>query len=207
MALGSFSSLFIALCMFVFRCCRLPYYLWVPSSLHSLGIHLPRLSDINSFQEKEHWCSRTCYCSKFANEHYQIPFYFHLNQLRNFPAKTYRSVKKRIALAQRLGGQYAFSVPLSDQSTCVMTWKQAQSYNIYIYSKNKDKLWKSLYQSLYEVTKVCLCFYYSALLRYRALYLYEFELYTIYIYIYIYIYILMLYAPEIRRSYSTWSRN
>ena len=40
--------------------------------------------------------------------------------------------------------------------------------------------------SLYEVTKVCLCFYYSALLRYRALYLYEFEL-NAYLYIYIYI--------------------
>ena len=37
-----------------------------------------------------------------------IPFYFRLNQLRKFPAKTYRSSKKRTALSQRPGGQYAF---------------------------------------------------------------------------------------------------
>ena len=46
--------------------------------------------------------------SNFSNEHYLISFYFHLNQLRNFSTKTYRSVKKHIPLAQRPRGQYAF---------------------------------------------------------------------------------------------------
>ena len=49
------------------------------SCLHSLGTHFPRLY-INSFQEKQHLCSRTCYWSRFSNEHCLIPFNFHLNQ-------------------------------------------------------------------------------------------------------------------------------
>ena len=103
MAFGSFSSLFIVLC-------TSPLSFLV--SLHVdtcylLGIHFPCLHIINSFQEKQH-CSRTCYCSNFSNEHYPIPFYFRLYYFRNFPDKTYSPLKKCIALAQCLGGQYTF---------------------------------------------------------------------------------------------------
>ena len=101
MAFGSFSSLFIALCSSSDVAVYLTFeFLGFASCLHSLGIHLPRIWT-NSFQEKQHQCSRTCYCSNFSNEHYLILFYFHLNQLGNFPAKTYQSGKKRIARPQR----------------------------------------------------------------------------------------------------------
>ena len=62
---------------------------------------------------------------------YLIFFYFHLNVLRNVPAKTYRSGKKRIAFSQRPGGQIRFSPEHSacNRSACSMTWKQAQPYN------------------------------------------------------------------------------
>ena len=103
MAFGSFSSLFIVLC-------TSPLSFLV--SLHVdtcylLGIHFPCLHIVNSFQEKQH-CSRTCYCSNFSNEHYPIPFYFRLYYFRNFPDKTCSPLKKCIALAQCLGGQYTF---------------------------------------------------------------------------------------------------
>ena len=45
-----------------------------------------------------------------------ILFYFHLNQLSNFPTKTYRSENM------------LFSGHLSSQSACAMSWKQAQPY-------------------------------------------------------------------------------
>ena len=58
-----------------------------------------------------------------------ILFYFHLNLLKHFPAKTCRSRKKRFALSQRREGEKAESGPLNNQSACTMNWKQAQSYN------------------------------------------------------------------------------
>ena len=42
---------------------------------------------------------------------YLILFYFHLNQLRNIPAKTYLSGKKRNGLSQRQEGNTLFSGP------------------------------------------------------------------------------------------------
>ena len=61
--------------------------------------------------------------SNLSNGHHLILFYFHLNQLRNFPAKTYRSVKKRIALTQRREGNTLLSGPISNQSACAMGLK------------------------------------------------------------------------------------
>ena len=52
-----------------------------------------------------------------------------LNQLRNFPAKTYMSVEKRISLSQRREVIALFSGTLSYQSTCAMNWEQAEPYN------------------------------------------------------------------------------
>ena len=46
-----------------------------------------------------------------------ILFYFHLNQLSNFPTKTYRSENM------------LFSGHLSSQSAWAVTWKQAQLSN------------------------------------------------------------------------------
>ena len=99
--------------MFVFKCCRLSY---LRVSWFRIIFTLVRHSFVslikNSFQENQHYCSRMCYCSNFSNEYYLIPFYFHLNQLRNFPAKTYRSGKKHIALSQRPGGGIRFFLDL-----------------------------------------------------------------------------------------------
>ena len=48
-------------------------------------------------------------------------FYFHLNQLTNFPAKTYQSAKKHIALSQRRESNTLFSGPLGNQSAYAIT--------------------------------------------------------------------------------------
>ena len=60
---------------------------------------------------------------------YLILFYFHLNQVRNYPAKTYGSGKKHITLSQCREGNALFSDPLSSQSACAMSWKQTQLFN------------------------------------------------------------------------------
>ena len=109
MASGSFSSLFIALCSSSDVAVYLnSEFLGFASCLHSLGIHLPRLE--TAFKKSSTNVTGRVIVQTFPTNITEsfFYFYFHLNRLRNFPAKTYRSVKKRIALAQRRGGQCAF---------------------------------------------------------------------------------------------------
>ena len=98
MAFGSFSSLFLALC-----------------SSSDVAVYLTSsfLVSLHVYTRQAFIClAYTVYkqLSRKATLMFQdlIPSYFHLNQLRNSPTKTYRSVKKRITLSQRPGGQYAF---------------------------------------------------------------------------------------------------
>ena len=58
-----------------------------------------------------------------------IPFYLHLNQLMDIPAKTYRSVKSVLPSPSAWKDNTLFSGHLNNQSACAMTWKQAQAYN------------------------------------------------------------------------------
>ena len=113
--------------VFVFRRCRLPYlracwfrfmFTQVRHSFSSALIdkQLPRKATL-MFQD--------ALLFELFQRTYLVLFYFHLNQLRIFPAKTYWS------LLQRPGGAIRFFPDLSatTQWACAMIWKQAQPYN------------------------------------------------------------------------------
>ena len=92
--LYGFWSIFLSVysVVFVFRNVKdVAVYLWAWFRFTFTIVRHSFVLQINSFQEKRHWCSRTCYCSNVSIKTYLIVFYFHLNQLRNFPAKKYRS--------------------------------------------------------------------------------------------------------------------
>ena len=118
MAFGSFSSLFIALCsssdVAVYITCT---FLGFASCLHSLSISICLAYTSTAFKESKTNVPRsTCFCSNFSNEHYPVPIHFHLNQLRNFPAKTYRSVKRVLPSHSAREGNRLISGLLSSQS-------------------------------------------------------------------------------------------
>ena len=99
MAFGSFSSMFLALCL----SSGVPVYLTsellgFASCLHALGIHLPRLQ-VNSFQEKRQQYSRTCYCLNFSNEHSQHtsnPLLFSFKSIQKFSRQNLPVRKKSV---------------------------------------------------------------------------------------------------------------
>ena len=95
--------------VFVFRCCRLPY-LWVSWSRFMFAPVRHSFASLiyKQLSKKATLMFQAVLLFELFQRTYLIPFYFHINQLRNFPAKTYSSEKKRIVLAQRQGGQYAF---------------------------------------------------------------------------------------------------
>ena len=106
MAFGLISSLLLAL--YAFRLQILPFtlYLWLWACSfrfmftpvrHSFAllIHKQLSRKATLFQD--------VLLFELFHKTYLILFYFYLNQLRNFPAKTYRSGKKRIALSQQPG--------------------------------------------------------------------------------------------------------
>ena len=70
---------------------------------------------------------------EFVKQTYLILIYFHLNQLRNVPAKSYLSGKRQFALSQRREGNRFFSGCLSNQSQCAGHDLKTSSVTWYMY--------------------------------------------------------------------------
>ena len=96
--------------VFVFRCCRLTY-LWVSWSRFMFAPVRHSFASLiyKQLSKKATLMFQDVLLFELFQRTYLIPFYFHINQLRNFPAKTYGSVKKRIAQRTEGNTQYAFS--------------------------------------------------------------------------------------------------
>ena len=94
MVFVSFSSLFTALCSSSDVAFTLPLSFLVSLHVYMLGRHSFASLIDKQLSRNATLMSLDVLLSEFSS-------YFHLNQLRNFLAKTYRSGRKRIARSQR----------------------------------------------------------------------------------------------------------
>ena len=94
--------------MFVFRCCRLPYLvIGLSSCLHPYKAFICLAYIDKQLSRKATLMSQDVLLVEPFHPTYLNLFYFKLNQLRDFPGKTYRGSEKSVLLSAP-GGQYTF---------------------------------------------------------------------------------------------------